>query len=341
MEFGLFDHLDRRDQPLPQFYEERLKFIAAGEEAGFRAYHLAEHHGTPLGMAPSPSVFLAAVAQRTQSIRFGPMVYILPLYIPLRLVEEICMLDQLSNGRLEVGVGRGVSPVETGFYGLDQDQSVSIYAEALDVLRQGLTQDRLTHHGTHFHYDDVPMTIAPAQTQIPFWCAPASPESQVFAAQRGMHIMALGSTDRIKGIADNYKKAWVKEADHPLRRSNGSEPPMIGAYRLVFVAETDSKAESIARSAYAYWFDKLALLWREHHVDTYILTLEHYEAAREIGMLIVGSPARVESELAAQIETAGFNYPVLQFAFGNLGHAAEMDSMALFVEKIMPAFADA
>jgi alkanesulfonate monooxygenase SsuD/methylene tetrahydromethanopterin reductase-like flavin-dependent oxidoreductase (luciferase family) len=340
MEFGLFDHLDRRDQPLPQFYEERLKFIAAGEQAGFRAYHLAEHHGTPLGMAPSPSVFLSAVAQRTRTMRFGPMVYILPLYTPLRLVEEICMLDQLSNGRLDVGVGRGVSPVETGFYGLDQDQSFSIYAEVLDVLRQGLTQDRLTHHGDYFHYDSVPMTIMPAQARIPFWCAPASPESQVFAAQHGMHIMALGSTDRIKGIADNYRKAWVEQADHPRRAAKGSEEPLIGAYRLVFVAETDSKAESIARGAYKSWFDKLALLWIKHNVDTYILTLERYEAARDMGMLIVGSPARVEAELAAQLETADFNYPVLQFAFGSLGHAVEMNSLALFAEEVMPAFAN-
>ena len=93
--------------PLHQQYEERLKLIEAYDRAGFHAYHLAEHHATPLGMAPSPSVFLAAVAQSTKRLRFGPLVYTLSLYHPLRLVEEICMLDQMSGGRLELGIGTG------------------------------------------------------------------------------------------------------------------------------------------------------------------------------------------------------------------------------------------
>src|SRR5580704_11349211 len=88
--FGIFDHLERRDVPLEQLYEERLQLIEAADRAGIFCYHLAEHHATPLGMSPSPSVFLTAVAMRTRTIH---------------LVEEICMLDQLSGGRLEVGVG--------------------------------------------------------------------------------------------------------------------------------------------------------------------------------------------------------------------------------------------
>ena len=89
MEFGIFDHLDRNDRPLNDYYEDRLKIIEAYDKAGFYGYHIAEHHSTPLGMAPSPSVFLAALAQRTSSIRIGPMVYLLALYPPLRLIEEI------------------------------------------------------------------------------------------------------------------------------------------------------------------------------------------------------------------------------------------------------------
>src|SRR6201987_3892536 len=117
MEFGVFDHLDRYDVPLHEYYEARLALIELYDAAGFYAYHLAEHHATPLGMAPSPSVFLAAVAQRTKRLRFGPLVYTLSLHHPLRIVEEICMLDQMSGGRLEVGVGRGISPYEVAYYG--------------------------------------------------------------------------------------------------------------------------------------------------------------------------------------------------------------------------------
>ena len=106
MKFGIFDHLDAAG-PLAQF-DERLRLTSL-RAAGIHALHVAEHHATPLGMAPSPSVFLAAVAQRTKTLRFGPLVYT-ALYHPLRLTDEICMLDQMSGGRLELGVGRGVSP---------------------------------------------------------------------------------------------------------------------------------------------------------------------------------------------------------------------------------------
>src|SRR6476646_11281399 len=107
MEFGIFDHLDRSPSSLADYYEERLEIVELFDRTGFHAYHLAEHHATPLGMAPSPSVFLAAVAQRTKRLRFGPLVYTVNLYHPLRLIDEICMLDQMSSGRLELGIGRG------------------------------------------------------------------------------------------------------------------------------------------------------------------------------------------------------------------------------------------
>ncbi len=112
LELGIFDHLDHNGTSLAEQLEDRLKLIGLLEAEGYFAYHLAEHHSTPLGMAPSPSVFLAAVAQRTRKIKFGPLVYVLPLHHPLRLYEEICMLDHLSGGRLQLGVGRGGALLE-------------------------------------------------------------------------------------------------------------------------------------------------------------------------------------------------------------------------------------
>src|SRR4029079_16101916 len=117
--FGIFDHVDRGDEPIGTLYEQRLQLVETADGGGFRSYLVAEHHATPLGMAPSPSVYLAAVAQRTRRLRFGPLVYLLPLYTPLRLIEEICMLDKLSAGRCELGVGRGISPYELAYSGVD------------------------------------------------------------------------------------------------------------------------------------------------------------------------------------------------------------------------------
>ena len=147
MKFGVFDHIDEGGLPVGQQFEERLALIERYEHAGFHAYHLAEHHGTPLGHAPSPSVFLAAATQRTTTLRLGPLVYCLPLYHPLRLIEEVCMLDHLSDGRLQLGVGAGVSPVEVGFFEVDWDSRRDRFDETFEILLKGLASDELTHHG--------------------------------------------------------------------------------------------------------------------------------------------------------------------------------------------------
>src|SRR5262245_726152 len=141
MKFGVFDHMDDSGSPLGLQFENRLKLAEAYDRFGFHAYHLAEHHGTPLGLAPSPSVFMAALAQRTTRLRFGPLVYLLPLYHPLRLIEEICMLDHMSGGRLELGVGRGVSPIEVGFFGVDPAQGPRQFPEALRVRSEEHTSE--------------------------------------------------------------------------------------------------------------------------------------------------------------------------------------------------------
>src|SRR5438445_4414160 len=137
VEFGVFDHVDRGETSLAALYESRLTLASAYDAAGFRTYHVAEHHATSLGMAPSPGIFLAALAKRTRRIRFGPLDYILPLYSPLRLIEEICMLDQLSGGRFELGVGPGISPCELAHKNVHFLEAAESYAEALQAIVAG------------------------------------------------------------------------------------------------------------------------------------------------------------------------------------------------------------
>src|SRR6185312_2941526 len=165
--FGIFDHVDRGDEPLGTLYEQRLRLVEAADAGGFRGYHVAEHHATPLGMAPTPGVYLAAVAQRTRRLRFGPLVYLLPLYTPLRLIEEICMLDQMSGGRFELGVGRGISPYEVGYYGVDPAKAQALYIEALAVILAGLKARTLDHAGEFFRFKDVPIVLEPVQRPHP------------------------------------------------------------------------------------------------------------------------------------------------------------------------------
>jgi alkanesulfonate monooxygenase SsuD/methylene tetrahydromethanopterin reductase-like flavin-dependent oxidoreductase (luciferase family) len=124
MQIGLFDHVEHGKRPLATLFDERLAFVRAAEEAGIYCLHVAEHHATPLNMVPVPGVYLGAVARATQRMRLGPLVYLLPLYSPLRLIEEICILDHLSHGRLEIGIGRGVSPFELKYHKIDHDESM-------------------------------------------------------------------------------------------------------------------------------------------------------------------------------------------------------------------------
>src|SRR4249920_2130189 len=209
MKFGVFDHLDLGAVALGEHYENRLKLIEAYDRLGLRSYHLAEHHATPLGMAPSPSVFLAAVAQRTKRLRFGPLVYTVNLYHPLRLIDEICMLDQMSGGRLELGIGRGISPYEVGYYGVDPATGPERFAEALEVILQGLTEKRLSHHGKYFTFEDVPMEMHPVQRPYPpLWYGANSLESADRLAKQACNTVVGMKADGVGQFAAHYRAAW-------------------------------------------------------------------------------------------------------------------------------------
>ena len=112
MKVGLFDHVEHGERPLAQLFDERLKFIQAADEAGIYCLHIAEHTRRRSTWCRCRASISARWRARPSACRLGPLVYLLPLYSPLRMIEEICMLDHLSHGRLEIGVGRGVSPFE-------------------------------------------------------------------------------------------------------------------------------------------------------------------------------------------------------------------------------------
>lgn len=342
MKFGVFDHLDVRDEPLGRLYDDRLKMVAAYEAADFYAYHIAEHHATPLGASPSPNVFLAAVARATSRIRLGPLVYLLPLYHPLRLIEEICMVDQLSGGRLDVGVGRGVSPYEVGAYGVLPDDRAGMFEEALGVLIKGLSQDRLSHEGEHYQIPDIPMVMRPVQRPYPpLWYGGANESGARFSAAHGMNFTTLGSTERVKGLIASYSEIWAETAGEPLRDASPVKSPLIGVGRHIFVAETDEEAMALARPAYEYWWNSVTSLWREHNASPVTgMMIDDFDEACRIGVAVVGSPATVRAALEEQADEIPFNYLLGQFSWGCLTHDQEMQSFNLFKSEIMPALAE-
>jgi alkanesulfonate monooxygenase SsuD/methylene tetrahydromethanopterin reductase-like flavin-dependent oxidoreductase (luciferase family) len=341
MKFGIFDYIDRRDEAAARTLDERMALLRAAEDAGFWGYHLTEHHVTPLSLAPSPTVFLAAAARETKRLRLGTLLYLLPLHNPVRLVEELCMLDHLSHGRLDIGVGTGVSPYEFAALGEDFAAARERFEENFAILYKGLTQDRLVHHGTRFRHDGLTMTMRPLQRPLPpLWYGLRSDYGHAMAARYGMHVVTLGPNDRIARSIARFRAAWSEHADERRRIGTGTEQPLIGAMRAVFVADTDEEAARIAGPAHEQWFESLCWLWKENGAFPPIALSPDFAEATRSGSLVAGSPATVRNALLQQARQIKFNYLVLHLAFGSLGHRNEMRSLALFRDEVMPALAE-
>jgi alkanesulfonate monooxygenase SsuD/methylene tetrahydromethanopterin reductase-like flavin-dependent oxidoreductase (luciferase family) len=336
MQFGVFDHMDRGAGPLQGFFADRLRLVEAYDAAGFYGYHVAEHHSTPLGLAPSPSVYLSAVAQRTHRLRFGPLVYTLPLYHPLRLLDEICMLDQMSGGRLLLGVGRGISPIELTYFGLDPAETPAMYAEALELILQGLTTNQLTYEGRYYKFRDVPIELTPVQTpHPPLWYGIGRADGVPWAAQRKVNVVANLSADAMRAITDRYRVEWAA-------LGHAAEAiPLMGVSRHIVVAATDREALEIARPAYRQWRASFLHLWRKHGTlppNPNVIFPDEFDEAETTGRAVAGSADKVRAFLQHEVAVSGINYLLCRFAFGDLPRDAALQSVALFSREVMPAF---
>ncbi|HXQ51280.1 MAG TPA: LLM class flavin-dependent oxidoreductase [Stellaceae bacterium] len=343
MKFAVFDHVDRSDQPLVKQFDERLAYVAAADEAGFYAYHVAEHHATPLNMVPVPGVYLGAVARATRRIRIGPLVYLLPLYSPLRLIEEIAMLDHLCHGRLEVGIGRGVSPFELNYHKVDTETSRAVFLDAFECLRAGLTHERLTYHGPHFAYDNVPMELRPLQQpHPPFWYPSSNEAGAAWAGERGLHFSTLGSVERAGACVAAYKAALARRGGADMPKPEFPGGAIIGVNRQGVVADTIEDAKRIAKPAFDRWYSSLSKLEREnkqgpryvHHVTG------DMDAALASGQMIAGTPETFVAEIRRQAVAIGVNYMNFSFFFGTMAPEHALRSLALFSREVMPKLAD-
>lgn len=341
MKFGVFDHLDCSGRPLDQHLRERLELTEVYERCGMHAYHVAEHHGTPLGFAPSPSVLLAAVAQRTRRMKIGPLVYMLPMYHPLRLIEEVCMLDQLSGGRLMLGVGRGVSPHELKLFGVDVGQAQSMYAEAFEILMRGFREERLSFEGQHYRFDNVPMTLKPLQQPHPeLWYGILTPDTTAWAAAHDVNLVTLALNEGARHIADRFRAEWTR-LGKPIEKL-----PLVGVSRHVVVADSDAQAKALARRAYARWVESFDKLWRDNGTSVRVafppiatLYPPTWDEVEAVGNGIAGSPDTVRRYVLEEAERTRMSYLVSWFAFGDLQVSEVTRSVELFARHVMPAFA--
>jgi alkanesulfonate monooxygenase SsuD/methylene tetrahydromethanopterin reductase-like flavin-dependent oxidoreductase (luciferase family) len=274
---------------------------------------LAELHFAPeRSVLSSPLMIAATIAQRTKRMKIGTAVQVLPLCHPLRLAEEVATVDQLSRGRLIFGVGRSGFAHTYKTYGVDYGESRERFAETLVILKRAFSEERFSHSGKYFTYENV--RLAPKSLQQP-WpeirVAAASPDTYVEVAELGHPIFVAARTGNISELAPlvkTYREAW-KKAGHPGKGEVYLRVP-------VYVADTDEKAreeprESIMHSAALHRRSagRVGLHARARapsrtapSAAPRCRTIDYEEVLRE--RMIVGTPGRVIDRLEQLRERA-------------------------------------
>jgi len=332
LEFGVFDWIESSSAAPAEIFEHKLQIAEAADAAGFRGWHLAEHQGTPLSIDGAPSLMIAAAAQRTRRLRLGALTWCLPWYNPYRFYCEICMLDHMSGGRFQLGVGRGISPFELGYYGVDAKQSQAMYHEAYSVILKAFAADTLTYEGKHYAFRDVPIMMHPLQKpHPPLWYGVGHVDGVAWCVQNKVNAVVNGPLARVREITDRYRAEWAKAGQDPARM------PDVGTTRHLVIAPTDAEALASARRAYARWWSSFMFLWKKHDAaPAFSAFPEDFDAVFRAGLVAAGSPSTVRGMLAAEIEKSGANYLLLRFAFGDLSLEESMQSVDLFAAEVMP-----
>jgi alkanesulfonate monooxygenase SsuD/methylene tetrahydromethanopterin reductase-like flavin-dependent oxidoreductase (luciferase family) len=358
MEFGIFDSFgpfEMKEFPaVVEVYEEHLRQAQEAEQLGYRYYFFIEHQNSPVCAVTAPSVYLAALASRTSTLRFGLMIWQLPLHHPLRLAQDLATLDQLSHGRLEFGTGTGVLAHEFIRWSIPFESRHEMTAEALDIIVQAWTSEAVTYRGKFWQFDEaLPAPLPYQHPHPPVWVAAHSAASFEYAARHNYHIAQNIDIDTV--IAEKfayYRRLW-QQHHHP--------GPMPRAFltRHVHVAETDTQARAEAEPNLLMGYIQGGELIRNTRVGFGPPGVEELERStperRELrrvfeqctksydfwidnGLAIVGSPETVIDKLAEQQKRAGYDIFCARHRIGHLAPALAHKSMRLFAEHVIPAF---
>ena len=350
MKFGLLyipDYYPDRYKSASHYYGEMMEQIQYEEELGFDGVFFAEHYVGGYAF-PSPPIFATAVAQKTKRIRLGTGVTLLPLSNPIRTAEEYAMLDVLSDGRLDFGVGRGVLKAEYELFDIDEAESHGRFHESLEVILRAWTQDTVSYEGKYYKVREVTSLPKPVQKPYPpIWSACAvTPESFIWAGQKGFHPMivpfAYPNHEDLQAKLNLYWSA-LKEAGHdPQTRE------VLGVYHL-YVAETDEEAHALARGHFVqYWrffggLDQKAT-WQSEDYKEYkgglskLFGSATYEDLDKGDCVIFGTPERCVQRLKRAEADFGLTYPIFEVNFGGFPHKEAMKSLELFAKYVMPQF---
>lgn len=336
-------------------YDTHIRQAKLMESVGFDAYWTLEHQGSYVGAVTSPQIFLTAVAQNTERIRLGTMIWQLPFHHPIRLAQDIAMLDHLSHGRVEFGTGIGVHEHEFIRWGLDFYSRQEMGEEMLEIIEQAWNGDgTVTYDGKFWKFDEAMVQPMPFQKPIPIWAAVHSARAIEWAARKGYDMAQNIDTDEsmVKKFAD-WRDLW-KKAGH-----TGPMPRQF-LMRVVHVAETDAKAleqaekylmeantlgrELVAASRVGFGSNPRGM-GTEDSDDIRERGRIFRESSRsfdfwiENGLALVGSPETVAKAIAERRESIGFDHFAGKFHIGRMPHEMVERSIRMFGEEVIPAFA--
>jgi alkanesulfonate monooxygenase SsuD/methylene tetrahydromethanopterin reductase-like flavin-dependent oxidoreductase (luciferase family) len=358
MKFAHFSHVWNKPGLTPhQRYEELWRELELCDELGFDFAFCVEHHFRPdESWMSSPSLFCVGAGARTKRLRVGSMGYIVPLYHPLRLAEEIALADQMLGGRMELGLVPGINPDYFTPFGLDYKFRKTPTLEFVDYLRAAYGDKQpFGFHGENFHTESAELAVQPVQKpHPPLWMMSRDPQTLEFCAAKGInpgYFMVYPRRD----AAPRYRKFladWQK-AGH-------GRKPNIAYSTIVYVDETDRKAldRALARAARGYE----GLMPRAKPGEAFEERAKKHSAfftgrgepgASEImanlfdpdyimsnDIMFIGSPETVTRKLRRTAEEGLFNTFLGEFSFSDLLEADLMRSIRLFGEKVMPALRD-
>jgi len=333
MKFGVLQFFSwpGRRNPLEVVYDRALERIEIMDKTGYDAVWLAEHHFTDYSVCPSVHLMGMHVASRTQNLRIGTAVSLAALYHPLRLAEEVALLDVLCGGRVNWGAGRGFDPVEFKAFGIPPDESAERFREAVDIVVAAWQNDRLTWQGKHWSFDEVEVLPKPLQEpHPPVWVAASSLPAIDWAAERGYTIM-MDPHSTHGDIAHKHQHYTAALEGHGHSSAN-REIPMA---RFIAVAESEEQAEEIARSGAAWtvgsYFNPSKAAGFPKKADHLIVDEKADPVQRYLdGVAIYGTPEKVVDQLHQLREEMALDYLLC----APLSH----ESFGLFTERVLPKF---
>ena len=346
MKFDIFYQLPRSDsQDSATRYRELIAEAVAADKLGFDTIWLAEVHFAPrFSLLPTPLLLLSAIAARTERLRLGLAVNLVPLHHPMRLAEEMATLDVLSGGRAVFGAGRGAFPLNYRGFGVAMEESRALFEEGIEFVRRAWTEDRLKFQGRHFSADGIEVVPKPLQRPLPIRIAANSPDTFTFAGAHGYPIFAGGPVNPFPVLADRlaiYERAL---AASKLPRPDD----WFAGLLMTYVGRDRAAVRPMIEPSLRHYFNSVAEILEPEtlspgvqaefqRVKDRLLTMQ-YETVDSI-MAAYGDAGYCAERIAELRERFGFTRLVCWFETGGLsGHDNVLDSMRQFAERVMPRF---